>query len=139
MKKNELIEQVADYYRSKNHRRWHLKPKEEKLISDRIKDGYTLDELKMAIDGLHITDWNMGNNPSGKKYLSLYYALHEDKIDSRIEKAQEVIDSRDKERLRLQAQAQKDQQREQDRVEMQSLSGDLKGQLVRAMRKKASG
>lgn len=84
----QIVTAITSHYKSHNHPRWHLKPKERKLLKERLEDGYTVDELKMAIDGLHLTDWNQGKNPSGQKYLGLYYAFHEDKIDGRIASAE---------------------------------------------------
>ena len=84
----QIVESITAHYKSHNHPRWHLKPKERKMLKERLEDGYTVDELKMAIDGLHLTDWNQGKNPSGQKYLGLYYAFHEDKIDGRIAAAE---------------------------------------------------
>jgi len=87
-----LTEQIATsiiaHYKSYDHPRWHLKSKERKLLKERLEDGYTVDDLKMAIDGLHLTEWNMGKNPGGTEYLGLYYAFHEDKIDGRISTAE---------------------------------------------------
>ncbi len=136
MKKKELVLAVASYYRSMDHSRWHLKPKEKKLIEDRIDDGYSLQELKMAIDGLHQTEWNIGNNPSGKKYLGLYYALHEEKIDLRIQTAQDHIDSSEREKEKARREAEKTKQWEMDRNKsMESLAPiDSRALLRKAMR-----
>lgn len=136
MKKKELVLAVASYYRSMNHSRWHLKPKERKLIEDRIDDGYSLQELKMAIDGLHQTEWNIGNNPSGKKYLGLYYALHEDKIDLRIQTAQDNIDILQKMKEKEREEKEKSRQWEIDRNKsMESLAPiDSRALLRKAMR-----
>lgn len=135
MKRNDrVIQELVDYYKAQGHKRWNLKPKEEKLISDRLKDGYTIEDLKMAVDGLHMTDWNRGKNPGGKKYLGLYYALHEDKIDGRIEAAQDAIDSEDKERARVRQMAEEDRKRERDRQEMVGMGSNLTGELRQALR-----
>jgi uncharacterized protein YdaU (DUF1376 family) len=46
-----------------------LTPKRLKAINARIKEGYTLDEIKAAVYGCSITPWNNGTDPSnyGKK------------------------------------------------------------------------
>ena len=97
-----LTEQIATsiitHYKSYDHPRWHLKSKERKLLKERLEDGYSVDELKMAIDGLHLTDWNQGKNPGGNTYLGLYYAFHEDKIDGRIETAEKHVKELERER-----------------------------------------
>lgn len=136
MKKEDIVKEIAEYYRSNphaNHKRWHLKPKERQMLEDRIKEGYTLEELKMAIDGLHMTAWNMGENPSGKKYLGLYYALHEDKIDARIQTKQDQLDQQERADRAEQRRREKDAQREKSRREMMNMP-DISGELRRAMR-----
>ena len=84
----QIVLSITKHYQSYDHKRWHLKAKERKLLKERLEDGYTVDELKMAIDGLHLTDWNQGKNPGGNLWLGLYYAFHEDKIDGRITEAE---------------------------------------------------
>ena len=112
---------VANHYLS-YHPKWRgPKPKELKLIDETL-EHYTVHDCKMAIDGLHITDWNIGNNPSGKKYLALYYALHEDKIDGRIQTAQDSLDVTEKRRSRERKAAEEDRKREKARVEMEAVS-----------------
>ena len=97
-----LTEQIAKsiitHYKSYDHPRWYLKSKERKLLKERLEDGYTVDDLKMAIDGLHLTDWNQGKNPGGTEYLGLYYAFHEDKIDGRISTAEKHAKEMERER-----------------------------------------
>ena len=133
MNKNEIVKEASDYYKSKDHKRWHLKPKERQMLEERIKDGYTLDDLKMAIDGLHMTDWNIGNNPSGRKYLGLYYALHEDKIDGRITAAQDSMDREEREIRIRRRQRDKDMEREKSRQEMMNMP-DISAELRKAAR-----
>jgi hypothetical protein len=47
------------------------KSKEWKLIEDRMKEGYTPEDLCSAIDGCHKTPNNLGKNETGTKYLDL--------------------------------------------------------------------
>ena len=134
----QIAEAIISHYKSHSHPRWHLKPKERKMLKDRLADGYTVDELKMAIDGLHLTDWNQGKNPSGQKYLGLYYAFHEDKIDGRIaaaeahakelareQSAKEKLDSEHRQRVKA----------NQDRVK----SGGSSTEMYRRALRKSSG
>ncbi len=37
-------------------------------IEARLREGYSVDEIKKAIDGCRNTPWNMGENPNGKQY-----------------------------------------------------------------------
>ena len=136
MNKSEIVNEITDYYRSNphaNHKRWHLKPKERQMLEDRIKEGYTLEELKMAIDGLHMTAWNRGENPSGKKYLGLYYALHEDKIDTRIQAKQDHLDLQERADRNEHREREKDAQRAKSRREMMDMP-NISAELRKAMR-----
>ena len=58
-------------------RRW-------KMILRALRD-YPPESLIEAIDGLHVTPWNIGENPEGKKYLGIHLALgSSDRIDQRM-------------------------------------------------------
>ena len=43
-------------------------PARIKVITNRFKEGYTVDDIKKAIDGCFDTAWNMGDNPGKKLY-----------------------------------------------------------------------
>ena len=68
------ILQVFDHYRV-FHPRSLKSPlpssKEWKLIADRLKEGFDVEDLRLAIDGCHKTPHNMGINDRGTKYLEL--------------------------------------------------------------------
>ena len=137
-----LTEQIKDaiitHYKSYDHPRWHLKAKERKLLKDRLEDGYTVEELKMAIDGLHLTDWNMGKNPGGTEYLGIYYAFHEDKIDGRISTAEKHAKEMERERSvkeKLDREHSERVKANQDRVE----TGENSTKLYREALRKSSG
>tara|TARA_R110002110_G_scaffold161089_1_gene359655 strand:+ start:86 stop:514 length:429 start_codon:yes stop_codon:yes gene_type:complete len=136
-----LTEQIKDaiitHYKSYDHPRWHLKAKERKLLKDRLEDGYTVEELKMAIDGLHLTDWNMGKNPGGTEYLGIYYAFHEDKIDGRISTAEKHAKEMERERSvkeKLDREHSERVKANQDRVE----AGENSTKLYREALRKSS-
>jgi len=40
-------------------------------VAARLREGYTIDELKMAIDGLAGSQYHRGDNEQGKVYLEL--------------------------------------------------------------------
>ena len=44
---------------------------EWRRIRDRLKEGSTVKELCLAIDGCHVHPWNCGENPSGTQYFAL--------------------------------------------------------------------
>ena len=45
--------------------------KEKAKILARLKEGYSADDLKAAIDGCHRSPFHCGENPGGKKYQTL--------------------------------------------------------------------
>lgn len=65
---------VFDHYRT-IHVRSHLHPndtlKEWKAIKARLSEGYTVDDLKAAIDGMHLTPHNCGMNDRQQQFLGL--------------------------------------------------------------------
>ena len=65
---------VFDHYRT-YHPRSHQKPnpksKEWRNIEQRLSEGCTVDDLKQAIDGMHRTPHNVGQNDRGTTYLDL--------------------------------------------------------------------
>lgn len=71
---SEAVIAVFDHYR-KYHPRSFPKPrassKEARLIKARIADGYTVADICQAIDGIHLTPFNLGENDKGQKYLDL--------------------------------------------------------------------
>lgn len=48
-----------------------LNTKRTKAIKARLKEGYTVEQIKMAITGCSMTPHNMGQNENGKKYDDL--------------------------------------------------------------------
>jgi len=72
------ILEVFQYWQAKmNHPRAKLDKKRKSIIQAAIKQGYTLEELKQAIDGCHKTPYNMGNNPQKKKYDDIGLVLRD--------------------------------------------------------------
>jgi len=45
-----------------------LNPKRTKLIKARLKDGYSTDDIKKAVDGCKNSPFHMGDNDNGSKY-----------------------------------------------------------------------
>lgn len=54
-----------------------LTPDRRKVIRARLKEGYSLADLKAAVEGLSKSDWHMGRDPrsQGKRWDDLSYAL----------------------------------------------------------------
>jgi hypothetical protein len=65
---------VFDHYRTyhpRAHRKPHSKQKEWVKIKARLAEGYTVEDLKLAIDGCHKSAFHCGDNENGKRYNSL--------------------------------------------------------------------
>jgi len=69
--KADTVSQVFAYWceaMSKNPNTAKLTPKRKKAIEGRLKDGYTLDQLKQAIDGCKADPFSMGANDRQKAF-----------------------------------------------------------------------
>lgn len=68
------IRTVFDHYR-KYHERAHQQPhsemKEWRKIAARLKEGYSVEDLCIAIDGCHKSAWHCGENPEHRIYQNL--------------------------------------------------------------------
>jgi len=74
------VHEVIDHFRAYHPRalkKPSTKSKEWRHIVDRLEEGYTVDELREAIDGIHETPWNLGSNAQGRMYLSLELAMRD--------------------------------------------------------------
>lgn len=71
---NERAREVFEHYRT-HHPKAHAVPenakKEWSLVVARLAEGYSVDDLKSAIDGCHRCPHNQGENERGTKYLAL--------------------------------------------------------------------
>jgi uncharacterized protein YdaU (DUF1376 family) len=75
------IRAVFDHYRA-YHPRAHPAPKagskEWAKIKARIRGGYSVNDLCLAIDGYHRSSFHTGDNDRGKEYLSLELIVRDD-------------------------------------------------------------
>jgi hypothetical protein len=71
---NPVVLGVFEHYR-KYHPRAHKKPsskmQEWKKILTRLGEGYSAEDLCLAIDGCHVSPYHMGENEGGRKFDSL--------------------------------------------------------------------
>ena len=66
--------EVFEHYRGyhpRSHKKPHCRMREWRKIQARLDEGCTVEDLKAAIDGCHISPYHMGENESGRKYDSL--------------------------------------------------------------------
>lgn len=62
------VQVIFDYWKLKcEHPTAKLSPKREKKIRDRLKDSFTIDDLKAAIDGIRCSDFHMGREERNSK------------------------------------------------------------------------
>lgn len=63
------VQEVFSYWQSRlNHPTAHLTDKRRKLIQARLKEKYTVEEIKQAIDGCASSPFHMGQNDRGTVY-----------------------------------------------------------------------
>lgn len=76
-----------------DYKRARLDDKRRKLINDRLKDGYSLQDLSDAISGCFLSAFHMGDNPNAKRYndlnLIIRDASHIDQFISLYDDAQD--------------------------------------------------
>ena len=127
------IQVIATHYRS-YHKRWRLKPPEREMIVEALKI-YDVDSVKLAIDGLHRSDFHQGKNDRGKKYLAIKYAIKWDAIDGWIEEA-EAASRRLKREQEAKSEKPREEKREaEERQKMMKVSRtDSRALLRKAMR-----
>jgi len=70
------IKTVFDHWQSRiGKTRTKLTAQRRSQIRARLREGYKVDDLTGAIDGLMASDWHQGNSKDGRKWLGLEYAL----------------------------------------------------------------
>lgn len=81
--RREQVAAVFDHWRlTMNHQRSVLDDKRRKLIEARMKDGYSIDDLKAAITGCSLSPFHMGQNEQGARYDGLELILRDgSKVD----------------------------------------------------------
>lgn len=85
--KDEIEDVFAHWQTALDHPRSKLGPKVAAYIRARLKQGYSVEDCKLAIDGCAASDWHMGQNPNHRRYDSLELIMREDKIDGFISMA----------------------------------------------------
>lgn len=64
------VHAVVEHYRG-YHPKARAGDKERRLISARLKEGFSVGDLRLAIDGCHLSKWHCGDNERHRKYQSL--------------------------------------------------------------------
>lgn len=67
---NSNVLEVFNYWKQvmKKSNQSKLTPERSRKIQARLKEGYTVEQIKMAIFGCSVTPHNMGQNDNGKRY-----------------------------------------------------------------------
>lgn len=80
------------------HTRARMDIKRAQVIRERLRDGYTEEDLCLAIDGCAASDWHMGNNDRRMRYDSVTLILrdsdHTDRFISMGEQAHKMIEAK---------------------------------------------
>jgi len=80
---NDAVIQIFEYWKTiMNHPRAKLDSKRKRVITNALKLGYSLSDLKQAIDGCANTPYNMGKNENGSVYDDIGLILRDaDRIE----------------------------------------------------------
>jgi len=101
------VEEIVAFYRTFKPRRRPDKKTREKIL-ERLRDGYSLADLKDAIAGCFSSDWHQGNNDRGRQYNSLELIMRDSKhVD-------DFMEEWDKEQKRLEYERAEYQRRQQE-------------------------
>ncbi|MES0334816.1 MAG: Lin1244/Lin1753 domain-containing protein [Candidatus Magnetobacterium sp. LHC-1] len=71
---NKDVETFFDYFTLKTKKRFRLTDANKELIRTRLKDGYTIEQLKKAVDNFIQDDW-----PERKDHMDLIYCIGKQK------------------------------------------------------------
>ena len=84
---SKTVEAVFAHYQ-KSHPRSKLDKKTKDLIQNRLKDGFTAEDLTKAIDGNHRSPHHCGQNSTGTKFHKLSLIMRDaDQVNTFIEHA----------------------------------------------------
>lgn len=105
----EHIQAVFDYWRQiMGHERARMDAARQTVIRKRLADGYTVEDLMLAIEGCAASAFHMGENERGQRYDSLTLILrdadHVDKFMRAGETARRALAERAKEQQKEAAQ-----------------------------------
>ncbi len=64
------VQEIVEHYQVR-HKRSRPGKKEKAKIRDRLGEGYTVEDLKSAIDGCHASPFHQGKNDGNQKYESI--------------------------------------------------------------------
>ena len=102
------------------HDRAKMDFKRAQAIRDRLRDGYSVDDLCLAIDGCCASAWHMGQNDRHIKYDSITLILrdadHVDRFISMGEEAHKMIEARKQRQEIAEKLAQPPTEQEKERV-----------------------
>lgn len=77
-KTDHLVDQVIDYYRLRHKRTKRGSFTSRVKIDEWLRKGWTVEELKLAIDGNHISPHHCGKNDTGTYYNKLEHIFRDE-------------------------------------------------------------
>ena len=96
----DLVAEVFSHWKFiMGHERARMDVKRAQVIRDRLRDGYSLEDLCLAIEGCAASPWHRGENDRHTAYDSITLILrdadHVDRFISMGEQARRIIDARE--------------------------------------------
>lgn len=88
----EIVEVFELWKEVMGHPNANMDAKRKSVIAKRLSDGYTVDQLKTAINGCAQSAWHMGDNQRGNRYDALTLILRDaDHVDKFIAIAERPV------------------------------------------------
>lgn len=86
------VDEVFDFWREQlSNARSRLDDKRRKAILARFRDGYTVEDLQLAVMGCKASEFHNGANDRGRRYVSIELICRDaDHVDSFIEIAEKA-------------------------------------------------
>lgn len=88
---------IAEKRHRPTARRKELPDQDRKLLRAKLKSGMTVDDLKLACDGLFLSPHHTGKNDQGTEYLAFHYVMKGNNADTFIALARQRARERERE------------------------------------------
>ena len=120
MDADQVLQVFQHWKDTMGHKRARMDLKRAQVIRDRLRDGYSVEDLTLAIDGNAASDWHQGNNDRRMKYdaieLILRDAAHVDRFIAMGEAAHKMIEAKQQRQAEAQKEAAPPTEEEKARV-----------------------
>jgi hypothetical protein len=80
---------------NRNGNQNRLTKQRQSKVNARLRDGYTVEQLTAAIDGIAASEWHAGGNPNGKRYDTFDFIMRSgENVEKGIEASSGVANAR---------------------------------------------